>query len=54
MRFRYRRRSLSTMRGITKTKKRVNKAVGLTALRTPARASGSFLYTHRLKEITVD
>ena len=42
MRFRYRRRSLSTMLGITKTKKRVNKAIGLTALRKPARAPGNF------------
>jgi len=42
MRLRYRRQSLSTMLGITKAKKRINKAVGLTAIRKPFRAPGNF------------
>jgi hypothetical protein len=39
---RYRRPSLNTMLGITKAKKRFNRAIGLTAIRRPFRAPGNF------------
>ncbi len=39
--FRYRRPSVKTMLGITKAKKRFNKAVGITALKKPFRAPGN-------------
>lgn len=35
---RFRRRSVSTMLGVTKAKKRINKAVGVTAVKKPFRA----------------
>lgn len=38
---RYRRPSLKTALGITRAKKRFNKAVGLTAIRKPFRAPGN-------------
>lgn len=38
---RYRRPSLKTALGITKAKKRFNKAIGLTAARKPFRAPGN-------------
>jgi hypothetical protein len=38
---RYRRPSLSTMLGITKAKKRFNRAVGITAVKAPFRAPGN-------------
>ncbi|GCE28795.1 hypothetical protein KDA_42790 [Dictyobacter alpinus] len=38
----YRRPSLKTMLGITKAKKRFNRAVGITALKRPFRAPGNF------------
>jgi hypothetical protein len=40
--FRYRRPSLNTILGITRAKKRFNRAVGLTAIRRPFRAPGNF------------
>lgn len=40
--FRYRRPSVKTMLGITKAKKRFNKAVGITAIKRPFRAPGNF------------
>jgi hypothetical protein len=39
--FRYRRRSMKTMLGITKAKKRFNKVVGITAIKKPFRAPGN-------------
>jgi hypothetical protein len=39
---RYRRPSLNTMLGITRAKKRFNRAIGLTAIRRPFRAPGNF------------
>ncbi len=39
--FRYRRPSAKTMLGITKAKNRFNKAVGITAIKNPFRASGN-------------
>ncbi len=42
MKIHYRRRSLSTMLGITRAKKRINRPVGLTAIRKPLRAPGNF------------
>jgi hypothetical protein len=38
---RFRRRSLKTTLGITKAKKRFNKAVGITAVKAPFRAPGN-------------
>lgn len=38
---RYRRPSLKTALGITRAKKRFNKAIGLTAIRKPFRAPGN-------------
>jgi hypothetical protein len=38
---RYRRRSLKTVLGITKAKKHVNNALGITALKKPFRAPGN-------------
>jgi len=38
---RYRRPSLKTALGITKAKKRFNKAVGITAIKKPFRAPGN-------------
>lgn len=39
--FRYRRPSLKTALGITRAKKRFNKAVGITAIKRPFRAPGN-------------
>jgi hypothetical protein len=39
---RYRRPSLKTILGITRAKKRFNRAIGLTAIRRPFRAPGNF------------
>jgi len=39
--FRYRRRSVKTMLGVTKAKKRINRAVGITAVKRPFRAPGN-------------
>lgn len=39
--FRYRRPSLSTALGITRAKKRFNRAVGITAIKRPFRAPGN-------------
>lgn len=39
--FRYRRPSVKTMLGVTRAKKRFNKAIGLTAVRRPLRAPGN-------------
>lgn len=39
--FRYRRPSVSTMLGITKAKKRTNKALGITAMKKPLRAKSN-------------
>lgn len=39
---RYRRPSWKTVLGITRAKKRFNRAVGLTAIRRPFRAPGNF------------
>jgi hypothetical protein len=42
MRFiRYRRPSLSTMLGVTRAKKRLNRELGITALKRPFRAPGN-------------
>jgi hypothetical protein len=41
MSIRYRRPSLKTMLGITRAKKRVNNALGITALKRPFRAPGN-------------
>lgn len=40
--FRYRRPSVKTMLGVTRAKKRFNKAVGITAVKRPFRAPGNF------------
>ena len=40
--FRYRRPSLKTALGITRAKKRFNKAVGITAIMKPFRAPGNY------------
>lgn len=40
--FRYRKPSVKTMLGVTKAKKRINKAVGITAVKKPFRAPGNF------------
>lgn len=40
--FRYRRPSWKTALGVTKAKKRFNKAVGITAIKKPFRAPGNF------------
>jgi len=43
MRFiRYRRPSVNTILGITRAKKRFNRAVGITAIKRPFRAPGNF------------
>ncbi|MHB8601002.1 MAG: hypothetical protein ACYDER_29885 [Ktedonobacteraceae bacterium] len=39
--FRYRRPSLNTMLGITRAKKRMNRQLGITAVRRPFRAPGN-------------
>lgn len=39
--FRYRKPSVKTMLGVTKAKKRFNKAVGITAVKKPFRAYGN-------------
>jgi hypothetical protein len=39
--FRYRRPSVKTMLGVTKAKKRFNRAVGITAVKKPFRAPGN-------------
>ena len=39
--FRYRKPSLKTVLGVTKAKKRVNKALGITAMKKPFRAWGN-------------
>lgn len=39
--FRYRRPSVKTMLGVTKAKKRMNKALGITAVKRPFRAPGN-------------
>ena len=41
MSLRYRRPSLKTMLGITRVKKRVNNALGITAIKRPFRAPGN-------------
>jgi hypothetical protein len=41
MSLRYRRPSLKTLLGITRAKKRVNTALGITALKRPFRAPGN-------------
>jgi hypothetical protein len=41
MSIRYRRYSLKTMLGITRAKKRINNALGITALKRPFRAPGN-------------
>ncbi len=38
---RYRRPSVKTMLGVTKAKKRINRAVGITAVKRPFRAPGN-------------
>lgn len=38
---RFRRRSVKTMLGVTKAKKRFNRAVGITAVKRPFRAPGN-------------
>ena len=40
--FRYRRPSVKTMLGVTRAKKRFNRATGLTAVKRPFRAPGNF------------
>lgn len=40
--FRYRRPSLRTELGITRAKKRLNRQLGITAVRRPFRAPGNF------------
>jgi hypothetical protein len=40
--FRYRRPSLKTALGITRAKKRFNRASGITAMKKPFRAPGNF------------
>ena len=39
--FRYRRPSMKTMLGVTKAKKRMNRALGITAMKRPLRAPGN-------------
>ena len=39
--FRYRRPSVKTMLGITRTKKRINRQLGITAIKRPFRAPGN-------------
>lgn len=39
--FRYRRPSMKTMLGVTKAKKRMNRALGITAVKRPFRAPGN-------------
>ena len=39
--FRYRRPSLSTMLGVTRAKKRLNRQLGITAVKRPFRAPGN-------------
>ena len=39
--FRYRRSSMKTMLGVTRAKKRFNRAVGITAIKRPFRAPGN-------------
>jgi hypothetical protein len=38
---RYRKPSVKTMLGVTKTKKRINKSLGITAVKRPLRAPGN-------------
>jgi hypothetical protein len=40
--FRYRKPSMKTMLGVTRAKKRFNKAVGITAVKRPFRAPGNY------------
>lgn len=40
--FRYRRPSMKTMLGVTRAKKRFNKATGITAVKRPFRAPGNY------------
>jgi len=40
--FRYRRPSVKTIVGVTRAKKRFNRAVGITAVKRPFRAPGNF------------
>ena len=40
--FRYRRPSVKTMFGVTKAKKRMNRALGITAVKRPFRAPGNY------------
>jgi len=40
--FRYRRPSVKTLLGVTRAKKRFNRATGLTAVKRPFRAPGNF------------
>ena len=40
--FRYRRPSVNTMLGITRAKKRINRQLGITAVKRPFRAPGNF------------
>ena len=40
--FRYRKPSVKTMLGVTKAKKRFNKAVRITAIKRPLRSPGNF------------
>ncbi len=40
--FRYRRPSVKTMLGVTRAKKRFNRAVGITAVKRPFRAPGNY------------
>ncbi len=40
--FRYRRPSVKSMLGVTKAKKRINRQLGITAVKRPFRAPGNF------------
>jgi hypothetical protein len=40
--FRYRKPSMKTMLGVTRAKKRFNKAVGITAVKRPFRTPGNY------------
>ncbi len=40
--FRYRRPSVKTLLGVTRAKKRFNRATGITAVKRPFRAPGNF------------
>jgi len=40
--FRYRRPSVKTILGVTRAKKRFNRAVGITAVKRPFRAPGNY------------